>query len=797
MNDSTADNSTPPPAPDNLDDAWPTFTELADLKLADHHRENLRTSGLTDETIDLSGIVSAKSERLHQLGFKEMGLIKSAMVMPYPFCSGIYRIRPDEPVGDAKYLTPSGRPNSLYITPPASAAAQDPGQPLLIAEGEKKALAGYQLGHRAVGVPGVYGWRSADTGVIEAFDHFKWRCRPVTIAYDNDVWSNPDVREALRRLAAELGRRGAHVLIALLPEADHKLGLDDLLVEQGEQAVHDIIAAAAPLHEQALRLVRQNLPGEELEQIHEWLIRIGGGLQAQRPDFIEQFRLRYRTVGLRPLTASVLNTAMKKVEAQVERGETADDSGELNSYQIATKYIASKHSNEQRDRLLLLVDGCFYRYDKGVYRPMSDAALHRRVVAWLQDRFDDANKQLADAIVLNLRSMVALRDGTEPPHWLNKSLDCPDSPDYTTDRVPKVPLVLKGGIFLYDPLGKAHFQNPHTPRLFETRMWGASEGPSLGEVPRAPTEWLRFLDEVLGGDEQLIARLQEWFGAHIVQDLHLEKFALMVGDGANGKSVILRVLREMLGPDNVASVPLGRLGERFQTARLHHKLANIVTDLEDVNRSDEGILKQLVSREPVPGERKYEPPFEFIPCALHTFAANLFPRIRDHTDGFWRRLLLFPFGYQVPVGQRDPDLADQLIGTELDAIFAWAVEGAVRLRQNDGRFTSSEAADQAVREARRDCNSVATFVQEECEVGEDLEVAKDRLYGRYREWCEASGFYAVNKANFARELKARHNIVGQRPRDPNGTRQQMFVGIRMQFPPTAPGAPRPPMGRFQ
>ena len=46
-------------------------------------------------------------------------------------------------------------------------------------------------------------------------------------------------------------------------------------------------------------------------------------------------------------------------------------------------------------------------------------------------------------------------------------------------------------------------------------------------------------------------------------------------DGSNGKSTFLAVIQSLLGEENIASLDLKELGDRFKTAEMVGKLANI------------------------------------------------------------------------------------------------------------------------------------------------------------------------------------------------------------------------------
>lgn len=59
----------------------------------------------------------------------------------------------------------------------------------------------------------------------------------------------------------------------------------------------------------------------------------------------------------------------------------------------------------------------------------------------------------------------------------------------------------------------------------------------------------------------------------------LGKAFILIGDKSNGKSTFLHVVKNMLGDKNIASLDLKELGDRFKTAELFGKLANIGDDI--------------------------------------------------------------------------------------------------------------------------------------------------------------------------------------------------------------------------
>jgi phage/plasmid-associated DNA primase len=82
-------------------------------------------------------------------------------------------------------------------------------------------------------------------------------------------------------------------------------------------------------------------------------------------------------------------------------------------------------------------------------------------------------------------------------------------------------------------------------------------------------QWLMFLLHILDGDAERIALMQEMFGYVLVPGNWMHKFFLLEGQGANGKSVVLKTLEALLGRENTSSVPLGLFGERSRMGFSH------------------------------------------------------------------------------------------------------------------------------------------------------------------------------------------------------------------------------------
>ena len=103
------------------------------------------------------------------------------------------------------------------------------------------------------------------------------------------------------------------------------------------------------------------------------------------------------------------------------------------------------------------------------------------------------------------------------------------------------------------------------------------------------------------------------------------------------------MVQTMLGEENISSLDLAELGERFKTAELFGKLTNVGDDIGDEFIANAAVFRKLVTGERITVERKGQDPFEFNNYSKLLFSANNIPRIKDKTGAVQRRLVIIPF----------------------------------------------------------------------------------------------------------------------------------------------------------
>ena len=214
--------------------------------------------------------------------------------------------------------------------------------------------------------------------------------------------------------------------------------------------------------------------------------------------------------------------------------------------------------------------------------------------------------------------------------------------------------------------------------------------------------WSAFLSEVLPYQSERQV-LQEFFGMCLAdrESISIEKMALFVGSGANGKSVVCDVMRSVFGGRRyVGNLSPDQLQDPKQVASLDGKALNIAPDVRRGSSFDSA-LKALASSQEITGWKLYEGGVT-VKCPPLCFALNEMPYFRDTTDAFFRRLLVFRFDVVIPESKQDRELAVKIIRQESCGVFLWAYEGYRRLMFNRGMFSQSERMDEALTSLKAD-----------------------------------------------------------------------------------------------
>ncbi len=279
--------------------------------------------------------------------------------------------------------------------------------------------------------------------------------------------------------------------------------------------------------------------------------------------------------------------------------------------------------------------------------------------------------------------------------------------------------------------------------------------------PAAYSELLdHTLDRLACDDPEVRALLEEMVGYCLYRRNELGKAFILIGDKSNGKSTFLHVVKNMLGDANIASLDLKELGDRFKTAELFGKLANIGDDIGDEFIANASVFRKLVTGERVNVERKGQDPFEFNNYSKFLFSANVIPRMKDKTGAVQRRLVIVPFDAKFTPNDPDfrPFIKDELCEQEpMEYLILLGLSALKRVLLNN-KFTTSQRVQGQLDEYEENNNPIIGFINEVGLEGIENEPS-NMVYRKYKEYCIANNFQALSAIEFSRQLTKRWGFI--------------------------------------
>lgn len=289
-----------------------------------------------------------------------------------------------------------------------------------------------------------------------------------------------------------------------------------------------------------------------------------------------------------------------------------------------------------------------------------------------------------------------------------------------------------------------------------SKIGGAMLAPETKDCPN----WKKFLNDIFGGDEELIRFVQKALGYSMTGDTSEQCLFFLYGAGRNGKSTFLNVVSDIFGDYALNIQPQTIMEQRFGSpaapspdiARLRG--ARFVTTVEpnEGERLNEGLIKQLTGGDTITARYLYGKEFEFKPQFKLWMSANNKPVIRGSDFGIWRRIKLIPFSVTIPEDKVDKKLPNKL-RYEYPMIFRWIWEGA--RAWNEEGLGSARQVDESTQEYRMEMDSVATFLKECTSPSPSGRVKASELYAAYKRWCEECGRSAKSMQKFGAEAAKR------------------------------------------
>jgi len=311
---------------------------------------------------------------------------------------------------------------------------------------------------------------------------------------------------------------------------------------------------------------------------------------------------------------------------------------------------------------------------------------------------------------------------------------------------------------------------PHAPEDCCTKITAVSAD---SECP----QFIDFLEEITGCDQELIAYLQRVAGYALTGSTQEHALFFAYGTGANGKSVLLNTISGMLG-DYHKTAPIetftASIIDRHPTDLASLRGARLVTatETEEGRRWAESRIKTLTGGDMIAARFMRQDFFEYTPQFKLFVAGNHKPGLRAVDEAMRRRFHLIPFAVTVPLERRDPELAEKL-KAEWPGILRWAIDGCLSWQRVSLQMPKAvQEATAAYLEAE---DAIAAWIEEKCERIKEGWGSSADLFASWTDWATRSGEPIGSAKSFGQKLETRGFIP---KRDTKGKRRG-YQGIRL------------------
>lgn len=388
-----------------------------------------------------------------------------------------------------------------------------------------------------------------------------------------------------------------------------------------------------------------------------------------------------------------------------------------------------------------------------VWKVIEDRSLKKMI----QDTFFEKGIEITKALVDSVSEVLKTEIFVPDHEW---------NPDPNIINFTNGELRHKNGEWFLEEHCRDHYLTTQIPHAYD---------------PKAKADrFMRFLGEIFAPDEDKKDKARvvlEMVGYSMASHAKYEKFILLLGPGANGKSVLMDVVREIVGAEYVAAVQPSQFSRAFQRAHLHMKLVNLVTEIPEGAVMADAETKAIVSGEMTTVEHKNKHPFNLRPFATCWFGANHLPHTRDFSDALFRRAIVVPFNRVFHAGvDADPDLKEML-KQEITGIIALALKVYSRVINSNGKFTESLSCSTAKDDWRYEADQAAQCIAEKCIKDPEAKISSSVLYNdAYKPWALENGISSrLGKNSFSKRVSRLGYAL---TRGTNGVR--MISGLRLK-----------------
>ncbi len=290
--------------------------------------------------------------------------------------------------------------------------------------------------------------------------------------------------------------------------------------------------------------------------------------------------------------------------------------------------------------------------------------------------------------------------------------------------------------------------------------------------------WKKTLNDIFEDDQSMVDFFQRAVGYSLLGDNKEQCLFICHGSGANGKSLVLETIREVLG-DYGQTMPIDVLlkGRRNtgaaspETARLKGVRFAVASESERGQRWSSALVKQLTGGDTITARHLYGDIFEFKSEATIWITSNFKPEVDALDEAMWRRMILIPFNRVFSDHERDYELPQKL-KKEYPGILKWMVEGLEKYFEHG--LNKPEAVQNAISEYRQEMDTVHRFIEERCLLDRNSKTPLKTLKHAYQDWCSEELLQSLAVSEFKKAL------IDKNVHEKKSGSQRFYEGIKLE-----------------
>jgi putative DNA primase/helicase len=292
-----------------------------------------------------------------------------------------------------------------------------------------------------------------------------------------------------------------------------------------------------------------------------------------------------------------------------------------------------------------------------------------------------------------------------------------------------------------------------------------------------PKRWIKFLNEIFDDDKEIIHYVQKIFGYGMTGSMAERCMFMLIGDGMNGKSVLLETIRRAMGDYGTTSDINILLDKKTQAggnlgdvARLNGMRYVVTNEAELTDKLKESAIKTMTSgNDNIVARFLYGEQFEFEPIMKIFMASNYKPTIRGQDRAIWDRIRMILFHRTFDGSAKDKTLQNKL-NDEIPQIIGWMIHGAI-LWQEEGLEEPDKFKD-AKSEYRSEMDVVRRWVEECCVIAPNFRATSLELFKNFSNYVAANKEYQLSHTMFGRNL-------GKKFEKRNYTGKVTYLGLKI------------------